>query len=997
MVNSDRASKGWLSGDPLLVARIPLLPLEDAVGVAHSRSPGRLRDVVADEPWLLDAIEVASPSLRKAIAPWLSGDPISKRALSRLKAYVVRAGSRPTPFGLFAGLGLVDISIGPSSLTVDRGSIRSRTRPDMRWLYSFRDHLYASRGLPEETIVYANPLRLRIDDRIHIWRSRKLQKEGSAYRNVPSSLRASDAVLTILETVRPQATICKCLRALTSLGLSRERAEQTVAALIDTELLLTEDNFSLLGDPWAQFLQSGSERFTIGDDLRYLDSLLNSVDSTPVLMRPTGAYRAVSSALSEIHAVDHIPLQTDCVVSFQGALSANLIPRIEEYVDIHLRASSLYEAWSYRTVLQKRLEGTQRFLPLLNLMTSEAGFHLQAPPSARTEALPRAESRRIALVEFISQAIADETLEVDLSATELRRLLMQDDLSMAPDSFETAFHIGAKSLEALNSGQFTLSPAGFVASFGAGDSAMRFSHALPELSARIARLRTNADAPEADILFEPPLKFVANVMVRTLGAPYHIPLGVAPAATSTPLDPAKLYVGIVESKLQLWSEELRSFVNPVQANMVATDQFGPDFPRLLAALAHDGLIVNDGFMWLRRIQYPFVPRLRHNCFVLNRAFWNVPAAELAGKRHSAQAAISNARKRYRLPDLVYLAQGDQMLLVSLEDDDIWDLLRDIARTSPAPVIRFEEVFPSVEDCWLRDSRGKRYNAEFVVSGQKPLDQRKAPPRAPTIIAYEQVLRTPGSDWFYVKWYCGIQSFDRVLRTHVDAMIQAISPQPVDWHFVRYTDTEDHLRLRFRFSADYDAARRHILTTSQRLADINVIWAFDISTYQREVERYGGTTAIELFEHLFTLSSSAALSAMVRGRTGRLDRIEEAALSFHRDIISSLPHDILHDFISSMSNRSVHLTEEERKVSRRLSSSLGTTPREKPASKALEALIALQRQNLLDLPLAIILDDLLHMQFNRFGVWPTQELIGRKILSQAHARLQHQVRPNAIIT
>jgi hypothetical protein len=54
-------------------------------------------------------------------------------AAGKLLRYLIRMSTRPTPYGLFAGVGLA--RWGPeTNLTLSSGRPRTRTRPDMAWL-----------------------------------------------------------------------------------------------------------------------------------------------------------------------------------------------------------------------------------------------------------------------------------------------------------------------------------------------------------------------------------------------------------------------------------------------------------------------------------------------------------------------------------------------------------------------------------------------------------------------------------------------------------------------------------------------------------------------------------------------------------------------------------------------------------------------------------------------------------------------------------------------
>jgi lantibiotic biosynthesis protein len=85
-----------------------------------------------------------------------------------------------------------------------------------------------------------------------------------------------------------------------------------------------------------------------------------------------------------------------------------------------------------------------------------------------------------------------------------------------------------------------------------------------------------------------------------------------------------------------------------------------------------------------------------------------------------------------------------------------------------------------------------------------------------------------------------------------------------WHFVRYRDSDDHLRIRFHGTPD--ALRSEVQPALERLfqrvAQGSALWRCQFDTYEREATRYGGPEAIDLAERLFDLDSET-VAALLR--------------------------------------------------------------------------------------------------------------------------------------
>src|SRR5580704_2656748 len=95
---------------PLIVGRAASLPAQVAVALMAAEDPlEAARAFFAASPVARTAVAVASPSLAEEIDRWLEGAPgVHAKTPLRALSYAIRMATRCTPFGLFAGVGLID-------------------------------------------------------------------------------------------------------------------------------------------------------------------------------------------------------------------------------------------------------------------------------------------------------------------------------------------------------------------------------------------------------------------------------------------------------------------------------------------------------------------------------------------------------------------------------------------------------------------------------------------------------------------------------------------------------------------------------------------------------------------------------------------------------------------------------------------------------------------------------------------------------------------------
>src|SRR5579885_1276926 len=119
-----------------MLVRVPARPIESVESVyAGDDLYASLRTALT--PAVRSALLLASPDLHAALADLdagESGSPRRERIALRVLAYVVRMGSRTTPFGTFAGVGLVEPG-ETTSLAVTTSERRTVSRFDGQWIF----------------------------------------------------------------------------------------------------------------------------------------------------------------------------------------------------------------------------------------------------------------------------------------------------------------------------------------------------------------------------------------------------------------------------------------------------------------------------------------------------------------------------------------------------------------------------------------------------------------------------------------------------------------------------------------------------------------------------------------------------------------------------------------------------------------------------------------------------------------------------------------------
>jgi len=119
----------------------------------------------------------------------------------------------------------------------------------------------------------------------------------------------------------------------------------------------------------------------------------------------------------------------------------------------------------------------------------------------------------------------------------------------------------------------------------------------------------------------------------------------------------------------------------------------------------------------------------------------------------------------------------------------------------------------------------------------------------------------GSEWLYYKIYTGVNTADFVLTEKLNPVIVSLIENKIitKWFFIRYNDPDDHIRIRFNCESVEKVAEviNKLYTIFDELMETDVIWKLQTDTYQREIERYGEGTMMEL-ESIFYYDSKMML-------------------------------------------------------------------------------------------------------------------------------------------
>jgi thiopeptide-type bacteriocin biosynthesis protein len=890
------------------LVRAPLLPVEAYLALNRAAADDDTGDRpngkqapaahLPDDPCIRAALAVGGGNLYDALShadPADRGDP---DAAAKLLRYLIRMSTRPTPYGLFAGVALArwgpetDLSLAPTRP-------RTRTRPDMAWLLRLVMEAESRPEVRRRLCYVANPRAFVRAGRVFLPEAAPMADAKGPAPTV--SVRASNVVRRALALARTAAPRERLVEELATVpGATIEKVEKLIEELWRQTLLLTDLRPPLTEPSPASYVARRlSDNPAAADLLERLQGALSRMaewDALPIEKAAPAYCKLTARQDANETAASEPSSQVDMALTLDGsritrAVAEEAVRAAELLLRLTPLPVGLPHLDAYRRAFETRY-GTERELPLLELLDPNFGL---GPPTPFHGAAPVGDPRKTALrqqtlYDLGITALRDQELVVELDEERLARLESWSPSSQtAPESLDLSLFVVARSATDVDDGRFQVVVGPNLGAIAAGRNLGRFADLLGEEATTALQEVGKAESSQhPDCLWTElgylPHRFrSANVAIRPHPRPYEITIGTTPGRPSDhviPLD--ELVVGTRSGRFYVRWPARGAEVLGCTGHMLNNVQ-APDVCRFLDDLRRDGRAQFSSFDWGSAAALPVLPRIQVGRIVLCPARWRVDARARAQLTVTRSAAFFFSLRKWRahwlVPRYVYLSFGDNRLLLDLDDEAQADQLRaEIGHLSEDAQLLLQEALPAPEHAWV-GGPGGRFITELMIplvlqTERGSPEAAISPPRPPPSLTVADRIRPPGSDWLFAKLYCPRAFEDDLLTGPVAELCeQALTTGAAeDWFFIRYTDPDPHLRLRFR--GDSERLTKELLPQvchwANGLLNEGLCTRLCLDTYDREVERFGGMAGTMAAEAIFGADSRAVIEMLRLSRGGLLE-------------------------------------------------------------------------------------------------------------------------------
>jgi lantibiotic biosynthesis protein len=857
-----------------LIVRTPTLPFDENL------SEDFLREMLENQLFA-EALYLASPTLYEEAMNWKAGtitDP--KKAVKvpqSLGKYYSRMCSRCTPFGLFAGCGVAEWAEETSLILDD--DFERKTRLDKHYTGALAQQLAEIASIRHLLLYYPNSSIYRIGEDIRYVEYKYV--EGKRQHQI-SAITWSEYIQLVLDLCKKGTLIKDIIPHLVDDEISDEEATNFVEQLIENQLLVNELEPSITGKGLInQIKKTLISHENISEVLGSIETGLGKIDSRKI--NNISAYQDVMSTLERFgtpYEVGKI-FQTDSVRLFQkNTLNKTVQEELKTICDLLIYTSEISENQrlkDFQKSFFQRYETQEQ--PLLFVLDTETGIGYG--DSGKSHNTPIAEGLQIPNLVNESTNLTFSKIENFLYAKWLE--------SLKSNAFEVSIEV--KDLQPFCTEDVQIPPSCSVMFRLTGDGRLpiflegisgssavnllgRFAHAdeaVHEIVQDIVELEEskNPAVVFAEIVHLPENR-IGNILLHPPFRKYEIPYlakSSLPIEYQVTLDDLYVSVDSYQNRIILRSKRLNKEVIPRLSNAHNYSANSLPLYHFLCDLQTQNVSRNFDLGWSKiTTASKFSPRLTLQNIVLNLATWRFTKHDytelISSKSDSLLAKMKAFCEKWQIPQLFVLADFDNELLVNTENllsVEIW-----IEAIKRRDKITIKEFLYNPEGSPVKNKQGQGFTNQFIATW---INNHTVYPALNLVSDSDVAIQrnfSIGSEWIYVKLYSGAKIADTILTSAIKPLVgNLLAQQLIDkWFFIRYSDPEKHLRLRFHLTDlnDFGEVFKNIKNAIEPFENEGLIWKVQADTYQREVERYGADT-MEFSESIFCEDSNLVMEML----------------------------------------------------------------------------------------------------------------------------------------
>jgi lantibiotic biosynthesis protein len=868
------------------------LKLAERIIVRSPVSPFRFNSSTADilplleDDSFLEAIYIASPALYDECIKLKSGlintEKDRAKIIGSLYRYYTRMYTRSTPFGLFSTCTVVDW--GDGNPDADLGELERHTRLDMEFL---------------QTLVLVLTQITYIKEVLHYHTNSSVYISGAEIRYIEhtfvktikkykiSAVTKNGYILKVLEFAKNGLSYADLVKLITDEGIAQADAVGLIENLIQSQLLVSEFEAKVTGEEDFAFqivahleeIYKRSQSWYIQSILNFFKSVLHELQAFDTnKANPIGAYKSIISRLKFLQPrIDEARLfHIDAYRSgskshtVRESVKDEIIEAMQYFMQLNEGMLVLNRNLeNFKAKFQERYDSQS--VALAEVLDTDLGIGYPVNRSVSSAVMvddiplgQRETGTQIQLnivekwlFEMLKDPDNSQAYSIDLDKQPYPSFFNKDgqtNWANMPKSMSVIFRIVNDEAQTLFiEGHYGVSACSVIARFTYGNEDIRkVTESIIE-----EEEKATENAILAEVVHMPDNR-VTNVIMHPPLRKFEIPYLAKPVAVGGDIiEINDLFVKVENNEIVLFSKKMNKRILPRKTHMHNHTVNSLPVYNFLADLQDQGSNRSLTFYGAELLRlFVFIPRFYYKKTIISPATWSFSEGMLSMLKgddaNVVNEKLNKFRQQYRIPRFVLYAENDNDLLVDFDDPASVLIWLNLIKTKPTAMLKELLYFEKADS----NAYFNQYVASLICTEKQVFNQ---PVSNAVLKEQGNVQRhfNPGSDWLYLKLYCGIGSQDIVLNKLLLQVMKNILQQGLihKWFYIRYYDTDSHIRLRIHLKRAEDA-HRVLATLNEAIAQMPeklLMWKMLPDNYVREIERYGANT-IEHCESLFFIDS-----------------------------------------------------------------------------------------------------------------------------------------------
>ncbi|OXA93511.1 lantibiotic dehydratase family protein [Flavobacterium hercynium] len=713
------------------VVRLPLFPLSLYLNISENYSRKGIISIYKN-PFIKESLKLASPALVKELDKWVNiestidNDSKTRFEFTILK-YLARISSRCTPFGLFTGSSIGEISHETNVVVAAKEYHTRFSQFDMEFwaalLHNISNQKTAIlnlRYIPNSSIYeYGDFFRYVEYETIKTKREYKI-----------TALRKSDLLQKIRQETKSGLTVAEITSIIAKNTSEATAATQFVLQLIDFQFLVSELDPTVTGsNEYEVALEILKNIPVLNNEYLFLQKIKKQLQSLDHSLIPLEQqYEKIKSAINDKgfdYDEKHL-FQTDLNISTSSnTLNSNIPKKVIQglYFLNGIQQKKHAPLKDFIKVFAERYES--REMPLMLVLDSEAGIGY--PPNhdmndshelleaysfkSKKEKTEHQiwNSYELILEKKLQECLLNKGKKIVLSQTDFPDF--NPDLKNIPATFSTI-------IEVYNNEKISVESSGNVS---AAKLLGRFCNGNPEIYKLTEEIITkekvfHSDKILAEIAHIPQTR-TGNILRRPILRDYEITyLANSFDKNKNNIDLNDLFLSVKGDRILLKSKKLNKEIIPCLSNAHNFSSNSLPVYHFLCALQEQNLKPIFSFTWgVLESHYSYFPRVEHKNIILSKAKWIIANTDISSFLDLQNKVLYDSFSEWRInkaiPQLVNLVDFDNTLLLNLGTEAGIHLFLKSTKNSERIIL---EEFLFTEESVVKDINGQNFCNQFIV-------------------------------------------------------------------------------------------------------------------------------------------------------------------------------------------------------------------------------------------------------------------------------------------